>query len=61
MFVKLESLEIAEALVSLGFSYMKEVVNGNTFYCFEQSPELAKVILNKFADARLYMDAYLRF
>lgn len=61
MFVKLESREVAEALIAMGFSCIKEKLNGQTFYCFRQSPELAEIILNKFADVRLYMDTYLRF
>ena len=61
MFIKLESQEVAEALIHMGFSCIKETVNKKVFYCFKQSPELAEIILNKFADTRLYMDEYLRF
>lgn len=61
MFVKIESAEVADALFKLGFFYTKEVISKKTFYCFKQSPELASVIMNKFADTRLIVDDYLRF
>lgn len=61
MFVKLESQNVADTLYELGFRYTIETINDKTFYCFKQSPELASVIMNKFADARLIMDEYLRF
>lgn len=61
MFVKLESKDIAEALHDMGFHYTTETLNRKTFYCFEQSPELAGVILNKFANVRLFVDEYMRF
>ena len=61
MFVKIESAEVASALFNLGFFYSIETINKKTFYCFKQSPELASVIMNKFADTRLIVDEYLRF
>lgn len=61
MFVKIESAEVAKALFSLGFFYSTETINKKTFYCFKHSPELASVIMNKFADARLIVDDYMRF
>lgn len=61
MFVKLESANVADALHELGFCYVVETINNKTFYCFKQSPELASVIMNKFADTRLIIDEHLRF
>lgn len=61
MFVKIESAEVADALFRLGFFYTEETINRKKFYCFKQSPELASVIMDKFADTRLILDEYLRF
>ena len=61
MFVKIESAEVASALFDMGFFYSTETINKKTFYCFKHSPELASVIMDKFTDARLIMDEYLRF
>lgn len=61
MLLKFDVPDVAEQLVALGFSYVTETVNKKTFYCFEQSPELTKVIMDKFADVRLVVDDHLRF
>lgn len=61
MLVKIDSPDVANQLVVLGFSYVTEMVNRKTYYCFEQSPELAETIMTKFADVRLVVDDHLRF
>ena len=61
MFVKIMSLETAKGLAALGFKYVLETVNGDTIYCFEQSPELAATIMNNYAVERLCVDNHLRF
>lgn len=61
MLIKIDSPDVANQLAALGFSYVTEMVNRNTYYCFEQSPELAEIIMTKFADVRLVVDDHLRF
>lgn len=61
MFIKIESQDVAKALSDLGYHYTVEIINKKNFYCFRHSPELATVILNKFADARLIIDGHLCF
>lgn len=61
MFIKMKSRETANALASMGFAYTVEKINGETFYCFEHTPEIAAKILDKFADERVVVDDCLRF
>lgn len=61
MLLKFDSPDVAKQLAALGFSYVTETVNRKTFYCFEQSPELAEIIMTKFADVRIIADDHLRF
>lgn len=61
MFVKVQSAKLAESLKSMGFQCITEIINGQQFFSFQQSPELAKIILDKFADERLIMDDHLHF
>ena len=61
MFIKIDSADVAKQLFDCGFRYTVEMVNKKKFYCFEQTPELASIIMNKFADVRLIVDDHLRF
>lgn len=61
MFVKLKSRDTARKLQAMGFNFTIEVVNGETYYCFEHTPEIAAKILDKFADERVIIDDCLRF
>lgn len=61
MFIKIQSLDTANILKAAGFKCIVETVNGTKFYCFEQCPELAKIILDKFADEHLVLDDHLHF
>lgn len=61
MFLKIESLSVAEQLAALGFTFATEMINKQTFYCFEHTPELARIIMDKFADTRMIIDEYLHF
>lgn len=61
MFLKIESPNVAEQLAALGFSFVTEEINKKVFYCFNHTPELAKIIMDKFADTRLIIDGYLHF
>ena len=61
LFIKVESKSAAEELKTMGFDYVTEVINSKTFYCFEFKPELAQIIMAKFADERLMVDDHLHF
>ena len=61
MYIKTNKPEVAKQLSEMGFSYITEIINKQTFYCFQQTQELAQIILNKFADARFIADDHLRF
>lgn len=61
MFIKIKTEDTAKILQSAGFQCVTEVINGQTYYCFEQSPELAKIILTKFSDEILICESRLNF
>lgn len=61
MFLKTNSLKTASELKKLGFDYTVEHVGGETFYCFLQTEELAKIILGQYADVSFLADNKLRF
>lgn len=61
VFLKTNDINAAVQLSMLGFSYMKEKVNGEAFFVFKQSPELAEVILTQFADTHWIADDCLCF
>ena len=61
VFLKFSSKDTADMLISLGFSCMTEKMNGVTFYVFEQTPELAEVIMTQFADVQMLAEDRVRF
>lgn len=48
-FIKVFDPEKAEMLISLGYKYTLETVNGKTAYSFSMSEELMKYIRDNFA------------
>lgn len=61
MFIKISTEDTAKILEKAGFQCVVENVNGHTYYCFEQSPELAKIIMTKFSDEILICESHLNF
>lgn len=52
---------VAEELAAAGFSYMKEVVSGKTFYVFPTSPGLLSIVQSKFSNKTFAYSDKLHF
>lgn len=52
---------VAEKLAAAGFTYMKEVVSGKTFYVFPASPRLLSILQSKFSNETFAYSNKLHF
>lgn len=53
-FIKVNDPKLADELVSLGFFYVKEQVNGNDTYAFVATQDLIE-LLNKNYDGKIFV------